>query len=65
MFCTTAASLRIPIHVTERILDHKSGTISGVAAIYNRHDYLEEAREALAHYEAHIANIIATVPASS
>jgi integrase len=36
-----------PIHVTEKILNHASGTLSGVAAIYNRYDYRVEMREAL------------------
>lgn len=38
------AKLGAPIHVVESILNHKSGTISGVAAIYNRHDYAAEKR---------------------
>lgn len=58
-FSTQMAKLRVPIHVTEKILDHRSGTISGVSAIYNRHEYLEEAREALAKYERHIQTLIA------
>ncbi len=53
------ASLRVPLHVTERILAHRSGTVSGVAAIYNRYDFMEEAREALTTYEAHLAKILA------
>jgi integrase len=35
------------IHVIEAVLNHRSGTISGVAAVYNRHHYLEEKRSAL------------------
>lgn len=57
-FSTVMASLRTPIHVTEKILDHRTGTISGVASIYNRHSYLEEAKEALLTYENHIATIV-------
>lgn len=41
------ASLKVAPHVVEAILNHKSGVISGVAAIYNRHSYGEEKREAL------------------
>jgi integrase len=58
-FSTAMASLRVPLHVTERILAHRSGTVSGVAAIYNRYDFMEEAREALTTYEAHLAKILA------
>lgn len=39
---TGMARLRQPIHVTEAILNHASGTVSGVAGIYNRHQYFDE-----------------------
>ena len=58
-FSTVMARLRIPLHVTEKILAHRSGTVSGVAASYNRHDFMEEAREALAKYEQHIHTLTA------
>jgi integrase len=41
------AGLGIPPHVVEAILNHKSGTIKGVAAIYNRYSYASEKRAAL------------------
>jgi len=44
---TGMARLGYPIHVVEAVLNHKSGTISGVAAVYNRHDYAAEKRAAL------------------
>lgn len=56
-FSTNCAALGIPLHVTERILDHRSGTISGVAAIYNRHKYLPEMRDALDRYATYITDI--------
>lgn len=56
-FATRMAQLGTPIHVTERLLNHKSGTISGVAAIYNRHSYIEEMREAIAAYEDHLVKL--------
>jgi len=58
-FSTNCAALGIPLHVTEKILDHRSGTISGVAAIYNRHTYMPEMREALDRYAAHIETVLA------
>ena len=57
-FSSTLARLNTPIHVTEKLLNHVSGTISGVAAIYNRHSYMEEMREAIAAYEAHLAKLV-------
>lgn len=54
-FSTIHAEIGTPVHVTERLLNHVSGTISGVAAIYNRHSYVAEMRQAVRTYEAHIA----------
>jgi integrase len=34
-------------HVIERVLNHVSGSFSGVAGVYNRHPYFEEMRDAL------------------
>jgi integrase len=46
--CATGmARLKVPPHVVEKVLNHKSGAIRGVAAVYNRHGYTEETQEAL------------------
>ena len=57
-FSSTMARLGVPLHVTEQLIDHRS-QVSGVAAIYNRYDYLKEMREALAAYENHIFGMVA------
>ncbi len=44
---TGMARLGIAPHVVEKVLNHISGTISGVAAVYNRYGYDAERREAL------------------
>jgi integrase len=44
---TGMAGLNIPPHIVDKILNHTQGTIKGVAAIYNRHPYLDERRAAL------------------
>jgi integrase len=54
---TGMAKSGVPPHVVERLLDHRSGTISGVAAIYNRHAYIDEMRAALATWEKHIDSL--------
>jgi integrase len=41
------AKLHVPQEVTEKILNHTSGKLSGVAGIYNRHEYSDEKRGAL------------------
>ena len=57
-FATHHASIGTPIHVIEALLDHSSGKISGVAAIYNRYNYLREMTEAQSHFEDHVLNIL-------
>lgn len=44
---TGMARLNFPPHVVDKVLNHASGTIKGVAAVYNRFAYLEERRAAL------------------
>ena len=51
------AALGTPIHVTEKLLNHVSGTLSGVSGIYNRHSYIPEMRHALTEWENHIRTI--------
>jgi integrase len=41
------ARARVQPHVVEKVLNHISGTISGVAAVYNRYGYDPEKRAAL------------------
>ena len=57
-FSSIMAKLGTPIHVTEKILNHASGTISGVAAVYNRHSYQDEMRDAFRAYEAYLSKLI-------
>ena len=56
-FTTNLAALGTQIHVTEKLLNHVTGTVSGVAAIYNRHAYMDEMREALLTWEERLATI--------
>jgi len=57
-FATNLAALGIPPHVVERLLNHASGTISGVAAIYNRFQYMDEMRDAVARWEERLAALL-------
>ena len=58
-YATIHAQLGTPIHIIESLLNHVSGSVSGIARVYNRYDYLKEATEAVAKYEAHIQTVIA------
>ena len=53
------AALDIAPHVIEAVLNHKSGTIKGVAAVYNRHRYAAEKRHALEAWTDRVAKIAA------
>jgi integrase len=54
--CATGlGNLRVPPHVIEQILNHRSGHKAGVAGTYNRSAYPEEVREALARWAEHVA----------
>jgi integrase len=57
-FSTIHAELGTPIHITERLLNHASGSVSGVVSVYNRYSYLDEMREAQTKYETCLANIV-------
>ena len=41
-------------HVIESILNHRSGVISGIARVYNRHDFRAEKVHALTAWAAHL-----------
>ncbi len=53
------ARLQTPPHVIEAVLNHRSGTISGVAAVYNRYNYLDEKRQALDGWARHVQGLAA------
>jgi integrase len=52
------ARLGVAPHVADKILNHQSGTISGVAAVYQRHDFLGERRAAMEKWGAHVAHVL-------
>jgi integrase len=50
-YSTNMSRLKVPIHVTEKLLNHSTGVLQGVARIYNRHTYWNEMVEAVENYE--------------
>jgi integrase len=51
---TTLARMGFAPHVCDRLLNHVGGTISGVAAVYQRHEFLAERAAALEAWSAHV-----------
>jgi integrase len=52
------ARLGIAPHVADKILNHQSGTISGVAAVYQRHEFLAERRTALDLWGVNVGKLL-------
>ena len=59
------ARLGIAPHVVEAILGHRSGTIKGVAAVYNRYSYASEKRAALDAWARRLEAIVTGGKASN
>jgi integrase len=59
------ARLGTPVHIIEAVLNHQSGAISGVAAVYNRHSYTDEKRRALDAWSRHVMQIVGGKQASN
>ena len=59
------ARLGVAPHIADKILNHQSGTISGVAAVYQRHDFLAERRAALDEWGAHVGRLLVNIPGES
>jgi integrase len=58
------ARLGVTPHVADKILNHQTGTISGVAAVYQRHEFLAERRAALDLWGAHVSQLLKEIPQS-
>jgi hypothetical protein len=61
---TGMAALGLAPHVVDRVLNHSSGKISGVAKIYNRFEYLGERKAALEAWARHIESLIGPTPSN-
>jgi integrase len=59
------ARLGIPVAVTEAVLNHVSGSTSGIVAVYQRHDYASEKRAALEAWARYVLALVAERPADN
>jgi len=57
-FASGCARLGIAVHVVEAALNHRSGTIKGVAAVYNRYSYDAEKRAAMQAWARHVEQLV-------
>jgi integrase len=59
------AGLGIAPHVVEAVLNHKGGSIKGVAAVYNRYSYSAEKRAALEAWGRRLDALVTGAPAGN
>lgn len=57
--------LGVRFEVTEAVLNHVSGAKSGVAGVYQQHDWKDEKRSALDAWARHVASIVNPAPADN
>ena len=55
---TNFQRLGVRFEVTEAVLNHLSGSRAGVAGIYQRHDWRDEKRQALADWNDHLLGVL-------
>ena len=48
----------VPLPVTEKILNHVSGSFRGITGVYQRHQYIEERREALERWALNVQGLV-------
>lgn len=61
---TGMARVGIPVRVTEAVLNHVSGTAAGIVAVYQRHDYADEKRQALEAWGRMVEEIVSGTTAN-
>jgi integrase len=62
---TGMAAMAFPPHVVERVLNHVSGTQSGLVGVYQRHNYRAERKAALTAWGARVKAVLAGAPVPS
>lgn len=61
-FASGMQKLGVRVEVTEKLLNHASGSFAGIVSVYQRHSYEKEMREAIELWERHVGSILDTIP---
>lgn len=56
---TQMQAFGVPIEVTEKVINHKSGETKGIRGVYNLHAYTDEKREALDAWGGYLSRLLA------
>lgn len=62
---TVAAGMQrlgVRMEVTEKVLNHTSGSFAGIKGIYQVHDYADEKRDAIEAWATHLQHLLAAQP---
>lgn len=59
---TGMASIGVSLHVAEKILNHVSGSFSGIVSVYQRHEYADEKRDAWTKWATRLLEIVGSGP---
>jgi integrase len=57
-FASNLAALGVQLPVIEKLLNHVSGSFSGIVAVYQRHNFMPEMRDAIEKWEARLNKIV-------
>ncbi len=57
-FASGLASIGVQLPVIERLLNHVSGSFSGIVGVYQRYDFMPEMRAAITRWEEHIHKLV-------
>jgi integrase len=57
--------LHVPQEVTDAVLSHRSGKISGISAVYQKHHYADEKRSALDAWANFVLELVGARPAAN
>ena len=58
------ARLGFAVHVAEKVVNHVSGTMGGIVGVYQRHDFADEKRSALAAWANFLDGLVTEKPAN-
>jgi len=59
-YATNMQRLGVRLEVTEKLLNHVSGSMAGIVSIYQRHDFFPEMKEAVERYEQFLQTLLAS-----
>src|SRR5665213_2447637 len=57
-FASNLASIGIQLPVIERLLNHISGSFSGIVGVYQRYDFFPEMQDAITRWEEHVQKLV-------